>query len=137
VLNDIEKRVVQKQPPETLGRGSVLPADMFGGNLKGVYQIRTRENVDFVVQLAAETAGVDPPPPSSEMAGSLVTSSSRPWYDRPRNELKSLQKLTILAILAGVRDYDLANGGIGIEQWGIAGVLFLASFLILGNKAYP
>jgi hypothetical protein len=94
VLDGAQKRVVQQQPKETLvGPGSLAPADMFGVNLRGVYQVRTQQNVDFVVELAASTVGLEeeeniPSAFISTVDTTIIATSTRPWFDRPRNECK-------------------------------------------------
>jgi hypothetical protein len=149
VLDANGKRVVKDQPAETTGPGSLAPADIFGVNATGVYQVRTQQNVDFVVNVALETAvGSDIIKEMNEEATTptpftasnndkellAVTSSVRPWWDRPRNERKVLQRLAQCLVVYGLY-HSNGNGEIGDLQWQTAGVLVFASFFITYGKA--
>lgn len=140
ILDRNEQRVVKDQPSETTGQGSLVPAELFGSNPTGVYQVRTKQNVDFVIQLAAETAGISSREElvnDNDDGSEVVTSSSRLWYDRPRNERKVLQRFAQFMVLAGLYDYSKSHveGGIGETQWFVAGILFLASLGITAGKS--
>jgi hypothetical protein len=112
---------------------------MFGVNLRGVYQVRTQQNVDFVVDLAAaSTVGLEEEeeniPAASIISAAdttIVATSTRPWFDRPRNERKFLQRLAQALVLLGLNQYENENGEIGGQQWQVAGILALASNFIM------
>lgn len=173
VLNGQGQRVVVpvSSQPNRFGSASLAPPDLFGDNPRGVYQVRTKEQLDFVITLATETAAgpvvvipttmmmIPPPkttttttpttsntiattstttntiltttPPSTENTRSIVT-SRRPWYDRPRNERRVLQRLMQFLVLVGLYQYDQSHSStIGTEQWIVAGTLGLASNWIM------
>lgn len=137
VQDGLRNRVVREQPKETKVQGSLVPPSAFGSDPTGVYQVRTNQNVDFVVGLAAETAGCTLHGDSARQSTlgddpkGLVTSCVRPWYDRPNNERKGLQRLGQFLVVVGLAHYFDAHDSIGTVQWTIAGVLFVASNFIM------
>ncbi|KAL7563010.1 hypothetical protein ACA910_013533 [Epithemia clementina (nom. ined.)] len=157
VLNDKGQRVVSPSEQPHRGPGSWAPPALFGDNPRGVYQVRTQGHLDFVLNLAAETAAATYnnttiiTTPSTglivektdattttiqhhdPLATTTIASSCRPWYDRPRNDRRVLQRCMQALVLAGLYQYDQshAEGAIGQEQYIIAGMLFLASNWIM------
>ena len=135
VRDELDEKVVAEQPNKV--KGSLFPPEMFGDSSFGVYQVRTKADVDFVVNLAAKAAGCgDESLEEAATTGSanqekLVTSSTRPWYDRPKNERKGLQRVAQLAVVLGLAQYGDAHGQIGAQQWTTAVALLLASDLIM------
>lgn len=127
ILDSEDNKVVRErafQPPTSL-----VPPSWFGETNQGVYQVRSVADVDFCVQLAAETAGVEL---AEDDPRSVNISSSRPWYDRPRNERKVLQRVMHFLILVGLYTYMVEHDGvIGVWQWQIAGALAVASNFIM------
>jgi hypothetical protein len=140
VMDDrLSKRVVETRP--VLSPKSLVPADMMGDNSRGVYQVRTQNDIDFVINLAAQTAGVKTTGSASESTSSstkrsntdvdeVIITGTRTWYDRPRNERKVMQRLMQFLILVGLYDQYKTNGVVEEEQWRVSLVLFAASFII-------
>jgi hypothetical protein len=129
------RRIVK--PQENAVATSWAPPDMFGANPRGVYQVRTVENVERVLEIAAEAAGV--PSQRLDLVGNTTTaivSSTRSFWDRPRNERKALQRLMQFLVLVGIWDYDTSFGGVGNVQWGVAASLCLLSEFIVRENLF-
>ena len=144
-----QQRVVSTEPQPNRGPGSLVPANVFGDNPRGVYQVRTPEHVDFVLNLAKQAAQIPHDIATTTITSSIdnedaaaaatftttttttTTTSSRPWYDRPRNERRVLQRVMQFLVLIGLYQYDKIEGSIGSEQWIVAAILGLASNWIM------
>jgi hypothetical protein len=140
-VEDSQKRRIVR-PREFSNPKSIAPPELFGDSNRGVYQVRTAADVDFVVNLAATTAGVntdgmvDPVGQQTstndhDEEGTVVVRSTRAWYDRPRNERKVLQRLMQFLVVVGLYDEYKAHGAIDTVQWQVAGILFVASNFIM------
>jgi Thioredoxin-like [2Fe-2S] ferredoxin len=132
------------------GSGSVVPADIFGASVTGVYQVRSSQDAAGVINLAigSLTKSLDnddqnvAQSASSKLAALesndsntvVVITSNRAWYDRPRNERLMLQRLMHVSILAGLASYGTSSQGCGELsnlQWGTAAILWIASNFIM------
>jgi hypothetical protein len=135
VLDETGKRVMRPQPDKL--PGSLVPPDIFGDNPVGVYQVRTQGHLDFVMDLAAEAAGLERKEEGSSQddPSTVIVQSTRPWYDRPRNERKVLQRLMQFTVLAGLYDYQSKHdGAIHAEQWQVAiSLATLSNFIMKEN----
>ena len=145
VLETNGQRVVKMNhplPPQL--PGSWAPPTLFGDNPRGVYQVRTQEQLDHVWNLVLDTAGLEQdtageqktPATATVMEDqdpidSWIVTSSRPWYDRPRNERRVFQRLMQFMILVGLYQYDTSHGALETPQWMVAGGLALASNWIM------
>jgi hypothetical protein len=131
VLDEEDKRVVQSQ--DDLIKTSLAPPEIFGANPRGVYQIRTRENLERVLQIASDAAGVE----SSEGLKDTTVSfsgiiSTRQLFDRPRNERKVMQRLMQFMVLVGLNEFD----NVGNMQLLLAAALFLLSEFIMKENIF-
>ncbi|CAB9508359.1 expressed unknown protein [Seminavis robusta] len=127
VLNDKKEKVVVNQPSKI--PISLASPDLFGSNPGGWYQVRTAQQVQEVLEIARKTAGVvseTEPQDSTVLPQTTTITSTRPWYDRPRNERKFLQRLMQFTVVAGLAQYDKTQE-LGDLQYGVAGVLLLLS----------
>jgi hypothetical protein len=130
-LDEEDKRVVQSQ--DDLIKTSLAPPEIFGANPRGVYQIRTRENLERVLQIASDAAGVE----SSEGLKDTTVSfsgiiSTRQLFDRPRNERKVMQRLMQFMVLVGLNEFD----NVGNMQLLLAAALFLLSEFIMKENIF-
>jgi hypothetical protein len=136
VLDAHGKRVVQKQ--ENRIQGSLVPPELFGSDPRGVYQVRTYRNLEQVLQIAADTAGLLPPPsqevPTTDKDHVVIVSTRQP-LDRPLNERLVLQRLMQFLVLVGLYEYEYDNV-IGTEQVEIAVFLFLLSNFIMKENLF-
>ena len=109
--------------------GSRVPADVFGANTKGVFQVRTLQQADTVLRVAtnSSTPGEVTESPQPERA---VVRSTRAWYDRPRNERLMLQRFMHASILWGLLERN-ATGSIDAVAWAVAAVLWVLSNFIM------
>jgi hypothetical protein len=121
------QRIVE--PREFKAPKSLVPPDAFGDSSRGVYQVRTQDDVNFVAQLAARSAGMDTTLSANIDAptDTIIVTPSRPWYDRPRNERKVMQRLMQFLVAVGLCDQYQTYGMIEEEQWRIAIALFVLS----------
>jgi hypothetical protein len=134
---DEKSYVVKAQPSKK--SISLAPPDLFASNPRGWYQVRTPEQVQEVLEIACQAAEIDTPPlvPSqlpTTTYHSIIASSTRSWYDRPRNERKFLQRLMQVTVLLGLAQYD--DNSIGNVQYGIAGGLLLLSTFIMKENIW-
>jgi hypothetical protein len=132
VLDEEDKRVVQSQ--DDLIKTSLAPPEKFGANPRGVYQIRTRENLERVLQIASDAAGVES---SSNGVKDTTVSfngiiSTRQLFDRPRNERKVMQRLMQSMVLVGLNEFE----NVGNMQLLIAAALFLLSEFIMKENIF-
>jgi hypothetical protein len=141
------KRIVDRALAQRKERPlSLAPADMFGANTAGVYQIRTAEMADAVVNSAlsgtSSNTGSTASGTREEGRGRrtsaletrTIVSSSRNWWDRPRNERLFLQRCMHTAILLGIANeqYSSTSGeGLGTLGWSLAAFLWLLSNFIM------
>jgi hypothetical protein len=144
------KRIVDTElQAQKSGSGSVVPADIFGASVTGVYQVRTSQDAARVMNLAIGIlrTSLDYDQKNVAQAASsnfvalgnndnntvVVITSNRAWYDRPRNERLMLQRLMHVSILAGLASYDTSHGGSELSnlQWGTAAILWIASNFIM------
>jgi Thioredoxin-like [2Fe-2S] ferredoxin len=129
VIRHDSRRVVDTGMQESLKESwprSLVPADMFGANTTGIYQVRTKVAADMVMERARELSGV--PLDAMSLSTRERVRSTRAWYDRPRNERLVLQRLMHLSILLGLANYDDTLGGL---QWTLAALLWLASNFVM------
>lgn len=137
VLDSEGKRVVQVQTGKV--QGSLVPPELFGSNPRGVYEVRTASNVDQVVRIAADAAGIeavsDGPIDVDKATDELVVTSTRQPYDRPRNERKVMQRLMQFLVLAGLY-HEAKHENVESLQFGTAFILFLLSDLIMKEKVF-
>ena len=134
VLDKQGNRVVEEQ--ENKLPGSLVPADLFGTNPRGIYQVRTARQVQQVCRMAREAAtgkrdNDEESSPLEEDTDKVIVQSTRSIFDRPRNERKVLQRFAQCLVGIGLYQYDHDHGSVGNVQYAIAAVLFLASDLIL------
>jgi hypothetical protein len=137
-----QAKVVVAQPSKK--SISLAPPDVFASNPSGWYQVRTPEQVQEVLEIACQAAEIDAPPPlllDKELPTPYHIASTRPWYDRPRNERKFLQRLMQVTILLGLAQYDNntnhpAGESIGAVQYGITCALLLLSTLIMKENVW-
>ena len=131
VLDQQGKRVVEDQDDKV--SGSLISPDLFGTNPRGIYQVRTTGQVHQVSRIAKQAAGksLDELTPPPENANEIIVQGTRPFWDRPRNERKVLQRIVQVLILGGLHQYDVDHSRIDSLQFAIAAVLFLSSDLIL------
>mmetsp|Transcript_29986 Transcript_29986/g.45685 ORF Transcript_29986/g.45685 Transcript_29986/m.45685 type:complete len:241 (+) Transcript_29986:1-723(+) len=132
--------IAEEQKPEWQP-GSLVPADIFGDSTSGVYQVRTNEQANFVLNLAAQTAGLVVASKEEEEqyydqqnGDKTFVSSQRQWFDRPRNERKVLQRLAQVLVVAGLLQYDEFHDGIGSTQWNIAIALFFSTNFMMKDN---
>jgi (2Fe-2S) ferredoxin len=116
---------------------SFVPADLFGANVQGVYQVRDSERAHAVVMVAADT--VAPPTTRADDATAVSSpnfsnapvrflESRRAWYDRPRNERLVFQRVLHASILYGLA---ASEQPLGTTEWGIAVVLWILSNFVM------
>ena len=131
VLDDQGQRLVEEQDNKL--PGSLVPANIFGTNPRGIYQVRSVGQVHQVCRIARKAAGDGPEESCSppDNANELIVQSTRSVWDRPRNERKVLQRFMQLLVGVGIYQYDHDHGDVGNTQYAIAALLFLASDLIL------
>jgi len=123
-------RVLVRQPSKT--QIALVEPGMFASSPKGWYQVRTQEQLQEVLAIAS---GVEPYETNSD--ASFVLTSTRAWYDRPRNERKVLQRLMQFLIGAGLYRYSHEKGAeLGNLQYGIAFVLWVLSEFILEENLW-
>lgn len=129
IVDENDARIVK--PQDDRGPGSLVPAELFGSNPRGIYQVRTIRNVEQVVRIATDAAGFEPQEISNHASSSsVVITSSRKLYDRPRNERKVLQRLMQAMVAAGLSQV----GEVSTIQIGTAAFLFfLSSFIMKEN----
>lgn len=128
IVDENENRVVQ--PQEDRGPGSLVPAELFGSNPRGIYQVRTARNINRVVRIATDAAGLGPQGVLDDDASEIVIPSKREPYDRPRNERKVLQRVMQASIAVGLAQCDQ----VGTIQAETAALLFfLSSFVMREN----
>lgn len=134
VLNSENKRVIEEQKGRVV-QGSLVPPDLFGVNPRGVYQVRNAGNVEQVVGIAAAEASLDVSNKvvlnESDSESVVVTSTRRP-FDRPRNERKVLQRLMQFLVLVGLYSHE----NVQALQFEIAFGLFLLSDLIMKENIF-
>lgn len=128
IVDENEKRVVQTQ--EDRGPGSLVPAELFGSNPRGIYQVRTARNINRVVRIATDAAGLDPKDELDKDASVIVIPSNRQPYDRPRNERKVLQRLMQVSVAVGLSQCDQVDT---IQGETAALLFFLSSFVMREN----
>ena len=141
-LQDILKETNQKGSGG--GPKSLVPAEPFGANTSGVYQVRTTQNAATIVNLAVQTlskeGGVGEEAPLRSLIEDESKMSSknehvtvtRQWYDRPRNERLVLQRFMHVSILFGLGSkYNDEGGVLPSSAWIIAGILWILSNLIM------
>jgi hypothetical protein len=135
---DSGRRIVE--PQEDVVATSWAPPDMFGANPRGVYQVRTVQNLERVLEIAAAAAGTTTVSSQPLLPGATPTttivSSTRSFWDPSRNERKVLQRLMQFLVLVGIWDYDASYGGVGNLQWGVAGSLCLLSEFIVRENLF-
>ena len=145
------KRVVNRELQDIMkdmnggnGPKSLVPAEPFGANTAGVYQVRTTQTAATIVNVAIQTLtrdGDGDELPLSQLIEdeSKMTSKNeqvtvtRQWYDRPRNERLVLQRFMHICILVGVSSKYNEDGGDSLPSsaWMIAGILWILSNLIM------
>jgi hypothetical protein len=145
------KRIVDTElQARKSGSGSVVPADIFGASVTGVYQVRSSQDASGVINLAIGSWKTSLDNDDQNVAKSassklaalesndnntvVVILSNRAWYDRPRNERLMLQRLIHVSILAGLASYRTSSQGggeLGNLQWGTAAILWIASNFIM------
>lgn len=120
-------------PQSSKTQFSLVEPDLFASNPKGWYQVRTEQQVEEVMTIAAQAANVEYTPEEEALSSETVyVNSSRAWFDRPRNERKVLQRLMQVLIYAGLFKYE--GGEPGNVQYGIAfGLWVLSEFIMKEN----
>ena len=125
--NDNERIAVDQPSKQSI---SLAPPDVFGSNPKGWYQVRTKLQLEEVMGIACESAGIPFERTSTidESGDELIIEPTRKVYDRPRNERKVLQRLMQVMVLAGFYGIE---GEPSQLQYGIGVALFILSNLIM------
>jgi hypothetical protein len=124
-------KMIEAQPSKI--QISLVEPDIFASNPKGWYQVRTDQQVEEVMEFAARAAGVEhyAKGESASSSNTVYVTSSRAWFDRPRNERKVLQRLVQVMVLYGLYSWD---GDIGNLQYSLAfGLWVLADFIMKEN----
>jgi hypothetical protein len=128
--NTQDKKVVV--PRDFQDPKCLVPPNAFGDSTRGVYQVRTAADVDFVVNLAARTGGIETGATTTKEDTRIIITPTRTIYDRPRNERKVLQRLMQFLVVVGLYQASQSNNGvIDTTQWRVAVGLFVASNFIM------
>lgn len=138
--NDERKKIVQGQPSKQ--QIALVTPDVFASNSGGWYQMRTREQIQEVLDIACgaakqrESEGKEDLVPIQAISSAQIQ-PTRQWYDRPRNERKVLERLFQVSIALGLSIYSEDHGGeIGNLQYGIAAFLWFLSSLIMKENIW-
>ena len=132
VLDPNGKAIVEDQTDRV--QTSLAPPELFGSNPRGIYQVRNGKNLQQVISIATNAAGLEPKNDGgieNLLSSKWVISSTRKSYDRPRNERKVLQRLAQFMVMTGLYEYYQSHNELGSLQYEVAFVLFLLSNLIV------
>jgi hypothetical protein len=132
VLDPNSKAIVVDQ--EDRVQTSLAPPELFGSNPRGIYQVRTVKNLQQVISIATDAAGLEPKNDGgieNILATEWMISSTRKPYDRPRNERKVLQRLAQCMVVTGLYEYYQSNNALGSLQYEVAFLLLLVSNFIM------
>ena len=139
--DNTKNRIVDMQLADELrdddGQRSLVPPEIFGSSPTGVYQVRNKQSANKIVNLAMKTLALTSSTASTTATtddDKDVVTSTRLWYDRPRNERLMLQRFMHICILGGL-GLKYRELGDGVEMpasaWFIAATLWILSNFIM------